>query len=122
MNGHILVVEDEADIREAMAEAIADAGFEVSTAENGEQGLAQALEHHPDLILLDLKMPVMDGQAVLKKLRDDPWGSHAKVIVMTAMDDVDNVANAHENKIDEYLIKTHTTLDTLVRRIRVTLA
>lgn len=117
-----MVVEDEADIREAMAEAIAEDGFEVSTAENGEIGLATAVEKHPDLILLDLRMPIMDGQTMLKKLRDDPWGSRVKVIIMTAMDDVENVATAHQSNLEDYLIKTHTTLDTLVRRIRVTLA
>lgn len=122
MTGKVLVVEDEADIREAMAEAIAEDGFTVSTAENGQEGLEKALAEHPDLILLDLKMPIMDGQQVLEKLRADPWGSNCKVIVMTAMDDVDNVASAHQNRLEDYLIKTYTTLDTLVRKVRVTLA
>ena len=72
MSERILIVEDEADIREAMADAITQAGYEVKTAENGELGLKVALEEHPNLILLDLVMPIMDGHQMLARLRDDP--------------------------------------------------
>jgi DNA-binding response OmpR family regulator len=121
MDKHILLVEDEADIRDAMAEAIIDAGFKVSTAQNGEVGLKMALEQKPDLVLLDIRMPVMGGQEMLQKMRQDPWGKGVKVIVMTAMDDVANVTVAHQSDIDDYLIKTHTSLDELLQKIRLAL-
>ena len=117
----ILIVEDEIDIREAMAEAIAGAGFTTLTAENGQIGLQIALTEHPDLILLDLMMPVLNGHETLKKLRADAWGKNAKVIVLTAMDDVTNIATAHQNPIEDYIIKAHTSLDELIKKVRLTI-
>jgi len=87
MNKKILIVEDEPDIREAMAEAIADAGFITLTAENGAVGYETAIKEEPDLILLDIVMPIMDGHTTLKKLRQHPWGQHAKVVMLTSMDE-----------------------------------
>lgn len=121
MNTHILIIEDEQDIREAMAEALTDAGYQVSQAENGEVGLATALKDHPDLLLLDIIMPVMDGHTVLRKLREDSWGKSAKVIVLTSMDDVKNVATAHTGKIEDYIIKVHTSLDDVIKQVRLAL-
>lgn len=121
MKKSVLVVEDEADIREAIAEALLDADFSVETAENGEIGVRKALEQKPDLILLDLVMPVLDGHQALKKLRLDPWGKQAKVIVLTAMDDVNNVASVHEGNITDYIIKAHSSLDDIVKKVRLEL-
>lgn len=122
MQKNILIMEDETDLREAMAEAIRDAGFSVTTAENGEVGLKIALEQKPDLILLDIMMPIMDGHETLRKLRSDPWGKNVKVIILTAMDDVANVAEAHEGDIHDYIIKAHTSLDEILRQVRSALA
>jgi len=121
MQKKVLIVEDEIDIREAMAEAISDAGFLVSTAENGLIGLEKALAEKPDLILLDLIMPIMDGHQALKKIREDIWGRNAKVIVLTAMDDVTNVATAYEDSISDYIIKAHSSLDEIVKKVRMEL-
>lgn len=118
MEKRILIVEDETDIREAMAEAITQAGLLVSTAPNGAVGLQHALTEHPDLILLDIVMPIMDGHTFLDKLRLDPWGKDAKVIMLTSMDDVKNIANAHEGRIADYIIKAHSSLDEIVQKVR----
>jgi CheY-like chemotaxis protein len=121
MNKTILLVEDEVDIREAMAEALTQAGYTVIEAENGAIGLEKAIELKPDLVLLDIIMPVMDGHGVLEKLRDDPWGKSAKVIVLTSMDDVQNIASAHAGAIQDYIIKAHASLDEIVKKVRLTL-
>ncbi len=121
MNEHILIVEDETDIREPMTEALVQAGYRVSVAENGQTGLEIALREQPNLILLDLKMPVMDGHEMLRRLRQDPWGEKVRVVVLTAMDDVENVSYAHEGKIVDYIIKAHTSLDELVKQVRMAL-
>lgn len=115
----ILLIEDEPDIREAMAEAVASEDFKVLTAENGEIGLKMAIEQNPDLILLDLVMPVMDGRIMLKRLREDPWGKNAKVIILTSMDDVENVTLAYEDEIVGYIIKAHSSLEDIMRQIRL---
>jgi len=119
MNQRVLIVEDEIDIREAMAEAITEAGYEVFQAENGQVGLIMALSQKPDAILLDIRMPVMDGHEMLKRLRQDVWGRHAKVIMLTSMDDASNVVHAHEEKIDDYIIKAHVSLEEVVTKVRM---
>lgn len=119
MNKKILIVEDEQDLREAMAEALDEAGFTIVTAPDGAVGLDKAKTEHPDLILLDLMMPVMNGQEMLSQLREDPWGRYANVVILSAMDDVSHIANAHEGKILDYIIKAHTSLDELVKEVRM---
>lgn len=119
MEKRILIVEDEPDIREAIAEAITQAGFTAITAENGEVGLEQAITEKPDLILLDIFMPIMDGHQMLTKLRLDPWGKSVKVIMLTSMDDIQNIGTAHEEKITDYLIKAHSSLDEIIAKVRL---
>lgn len=122
MRKSILVIEDEADMREAIETALQNADFHVITAENGQEGIDKALQHEPDLILLDLLMPVMGGQEVLKKLREYPYGQRARIIVLTAMDDIANVGAAYEANIAGYIIKTETSLHDLVNKVQTTLA
>ncbi len=118
MNKHILVVEDEPDLREAMVEVLVEAGFNVSAAPDGSAGLESAIAEKPDLILMDLMMPIMDGHEMLRRLRQDPWGRSAHVVVLSAMDDVSNIAQAHEGKLEDYIIKAHTSLEELVKKVR----
>lgn len=119
MEKHVLVVEDEQDIREAVSEALTDAGFTVTPATNGAEGLKLALEKKPDLILLDIVMPEMNGHEMLKKLREDKWGQDAKVIMLTSMDNTQNVAEAYEGDITDYVIKIHNSLDEIVKKVRL---
>ncbi len=121
MSQRILIVEDEVDVRETIADALTQAGYQVSVAEDGEVGLRLAQNEHPDLILLDLIMPVMDGHEMLRRLRQDMWGKDANVVVLTSMDDATNVASAYEGKITDYIIKVHTTLDELINQVRLAL-
>lgn len=121
MRKSILVVEDESDMREAIETALKNADFHVITAENGQDGLEKALEYEPDLILLDLLMPVMGGQEVLKRLRETPFGQTVKIIILTAMDDISNVGTAYEGGISGYITKSETSLHDLVSQVKATL-
>lgn len=118
MKKRVLIVEDETDIREAMADYLEQHDYNVSQAENGEVGLRVALEEKPDVILLDLMMPVMDGHAMLDKLRHDSWGRDAKVVIMSAMDDVTNIGSAYQTGITEYIIKSNASLEELAKKVR----
>lgn len=115
----ILLIEDEKDISDAISETLVGAGYQVLTAENGQVGLSLALAEHPDLILLDLVMPVMDGHETLRRLRNDPWGRSASIIILTAMDDVTNIATAHEYPITDYIIKAQTSLEDVLKKVRL---
>jgi DNA-binding response OmpR family regulator len=114
----VLIVEDEADLREAIMTALTYEGFNVLSAENGEMGLAIARTQKPNLILLDLMMPKMDGLTMLKHLRSDERGKDVKVIVMTALDDFERIAEVVEAGGDEYIVKTSITLSGIIEKVK----
>lgn len=83
----ILLVDDEEDIRELYSTKLRSEGLNVVTAVNGKECLEIAKRDHPDLILLDLKMPEMDGAEALTHLKEDPETRDIKVVFLTAMSD-----------------------------------
>ena len=104
MNKKILIVEDEKVIREALKTRLLEEKFQILEAKDGERGLAVALQEKPDLILLDIIMPVMDGMTMLKYLRKDAWGKKAKVIILTNLSDSTKVQEALEHDTNDYLV------------------
>jgi len=81
----VLIIDDEDDIREVAALSLESvAGWEVFTANSGSQGLARAVEHQPDAILLDVMMPGMDGPTTLRELRKNPATAKIPVLLLTA--------------------------------------
>lgn len=82
----VLVVDDDASIRQFIAMALTDSGYEVTTASHGHEALESAQRSPPDVILLDMRMPVMDGWAFARAYRDRP-PPHAPVVVLTAARD-----------------------------------
>lgn len=84
--GRVLVVDDEEDVRQMLSEQLTEAGLEVVTAEDGQEGLEAIHREAPDAVLLDLVMPVMDGMTFLEKLRANPLHTGLPVIVLTAKD------------------------------------
>jgi DNA-binding response OmpR family regulator len=80
----LLVVDDELAILEALQEVLSSEGYAVSTASNGAEGLQRATEERPDLVLLDLMMPIMDGWEMLRRMQEDTQLQHVPVIVMSA--------------------------------------
>ncbi len=83
----ILIVDDELAFREIFSTKLAADGFRVETAENGQVGIEKAKALKPDLILMDVKMPVMDGATALLKLRDDPEMKDIKVAFLSSIGD-----------------------------------
>jgi CheY-like chemotaxis protein len=81
----VLIIDDEDDIREVAALSLESvAGWDVVTANSGAQGLARALEHQPDAILLDVMMPGMDGPTTFRELRKNPGTANIPVLLLTA--------------------------------------
>jgi CheY-like chemotaxis protein len=80
----ILIVDDEFGIVDILSEVLEDEGYRVVTAANGKQGLEQVAEVRPDLVILDVMMPVLDGLEVLRRLRSDAASRDLEVIVMSA--------------------------------------
>ncbi len=114
---HVLVIEDDPDIRRSLVRSLTDHGHAVSTAPAGLPGLQQAVDEPPDLVLLDLGLPDIDGHEVLRMLRavrDTP------VIIVTARDDDPSVVKALDSGADDYVLKPFTS-EQLQARIRAVL-
>lgn len=119
LNKKILIVEDEAPLRNAVTDILTFEGFEVFQAKNGQEGLDIALKEHPDLILLDLMMPIMDGLTMLEKLRQDAeFGKSAAVILLTNINDPDKVAMATEAGSYDFLVKSDWNIEDVVKKIK----
>ena len=79
--------------------------YEVITAGNGKEGLKKSLQEKPDVILLDVIMPVMDGHEMLEVLRKQPGGNFSSVIMLTARSQTQDIARANACGIDDYIVK-----------------
>lgn len=117
----ILVVEDEASMRTALADTLKDAGFEVVKAEDGEQGLELAVKDRPDLILLDILMPKKDGLTMMKELRarEDNWSKEVPIIWLTAVSVNESMLKeAVKLEPTHYLIKSEVTLEDVLKKVK----
>ncbi len=118
----ILAVEDDKMLSSIYEMKLKGAGYTVETAFNGEEGLEKARTFEPDLILLDLIMPVMDGYGMLTKLKEDPLLKDIKVIVLTNLGQEDNIKRAVERGVLEYLIKTDSSIAEIIEKVEQVLA
>ena len=114
----ILVVDDEDNLRLPLTDKLKIAGFEVFEGKNGKEGLKMALAEHPDIILLDIMMPVMSGWEMLADLRKDKWGVTAKVIMLTVIEDSGSVSRLMQDGGVGYLIKTEQSMDSIVEKVK----
>lgn len=114
----ILVIEDERPLVQALEEKLVKSGFDIVFASNGQEGLDKAYSEKPDLILLDIVMPIMDGMTMLKKLHSDDWGKTIPVIVLTNLSDNEKITQAMELGSYDYLVKSDWSLEDVVERIR----
>ena len=113
----VLVVEDEFSLMRAVLEKFKNESFTTLQARNGVEGLAIALKEHPDLILLDIMMPKMDGISLLRELRKDVWGKDAKVVMLTNLSDNEKLAEAEELGIDDFFIKTNLKIEDILKKV-----
>lgn len=127
-NKKILVieeVEDDTALRNVLHDKFNREGFSVLEAKNGEEGLATALREHPDIILLDIVLPKMDGLTMMKKLRAaNEWGKHVPIILLTNLNADDEKINQAitDNEPAYYLVKSNWSVEDLVEKIRERLA
>lgn len=113
----ILIIEDEIPLLNVLGRKLEEAGFRVIGAVNGEEGYVTAIKRHPDLILLDLLMPVMGGIDFLAKLREDEWGKKANVSVITNLSDPDKQAQAEGYGVIDFITKADWSIEKIVARI-----
>ncbi len=111
----VLIIDDEVQIRRLLRVTLEAAGYRVLEAANGEDGLAEAAQRNPDVIILDLGLPAMDGLTVLKRLRE--W-SRAPVLVLSVQEGEGDKVAALDNGADDYMTKPFSTAE-LLARLRV---
>jgi DNA-binding response OmpR family regulator len=118
MNPRILIIEDERPMRTALQDCLAAEGYRVLTAADGETGFAKAIEEKPDLILLDLMMPRLDGYTLCAELRR--LGHTTPVLMLTAKGLIQDRVRGLDVGADDYLVKPFST-EELLARIRAVL-
>lgn len=114
----ILVIEDEQLLINALTKRLTDAGYKISVARDGEEGLQKALTEKPDLLLVDIVLPKMDGITMLSKIRQDPWGKSVKAIILSNLSDEAKVADALSQGVRDYLVKTDWKLEDIVKKVK----
>ncbi len=115
----ILIIEDDLPLKKILSDRLIKEGFEVIGAEDGEAGLSMALAEHPDLILLNNRLPKMDGITVMEKLREDAWGANVPIIILTNYEADDAMLKAIvKHRPSYYLVKTSWKLDDIVKKIK----
>ena len=118
----ILIVEDESDTMRVLFDKLKQKEVEIIEAKNGAEGLEIALKTKPDLILLDIVMPIMDGLTMLKKIKTDPAVKNIPVIILTNYGDAEKIAEAIEIGACGYLIKVDLKIDDLMEKVNEALS
>ena len=118
MSKKILVIEDDSVLQKAMKNALEAEGYSVIQAFDGEAGFKKILKIKPDLIILDLLMPVRPGEWVLKKMNEKGIIEKYPLIVLTVKSDVANINNLARLNVQYYFSKSHYSLEMLTKKVK----
>ncbi len=114
----VAIVEDDQSITDIYRFKLEHEGFAVAVAHDGQEGLKVIKDFNPELILLDLRMPVMSGDIMLGHLRATDWGSNIKVIILTNISKDEAPTGLRFLNVDRYIVKAHHTPNQVVDVIR----
>jgi len=118
----VMLVEDDNNLREIYEARLLAEGYEIVSAQDGEEALALAIKEKPDLIIADIMMPKISGFDMLDILRSTPETKDTKVIMMTALSQAEDKARATKLGADRYLVKSQVTLEDVARVAKEVLA
>lgn len=122
MTAKIAIIEDDIVISQMYRMKFEAEGFDVQTAENGRLGVELCEKMRPDIILLDILMPEMDGDQALKKIRASSWGKHTPVLVLTNVGEEEAPASLKSLGIHSYIVKADFTPRQVTERVKQALA
>ncbi len=118
----ILAAEDDKLISNSLCEALKTAGYDPTPAYDGEEAVAKAKEIVPDLVLLDIMMPKLDGISVLWELKANPTTAKIPVVVLTNIGDVETISKIVEAGAVDYLLKSDQSVDDIIQKVKDVLA
>lgn len=114
----ILFIEDESALQKILGEALSKKGYEVIPALDGQIGLRLVKTKKPDLVLLDLILPKIDGFKILKQIKEDPETGEIPIVVLTNLEGVEDADRALEIGATAYLVKDNHSLEEVVEKIK----
>ena len=117
MNKKILIVDDDPTFQKVMSDKLKSLNYEITSAMDGEQGLKMALEGRPDLVLLDIKMPKLDGIGFLKTLKEKKDIDPIPVLITSNLGTIDQISEGIALGVKGYIIKSNESLDNIVKEI-----
>lgn len=117
MTKRILVVEDQEDLRGILCDLLSGSGFEVAEAANGREGVAKAQSERPDLILMDIQLPVLDGYEATRQIKADPRLATTPIIAVSSFAMKGDEEKARASGCDHYVTKPYSPMQ-LLRSIR----
>lgn len=117
MGAKIVVVEDDKFLRDLMSQKLGDTPHEIYTAADGEEGMEKIREQKPDLILLDLILPGVNGFEVLEQLKQEEELSQIPVVVLSNLGQENDIEKAKRLGAEDYMVKAHFTLEEIISKI-----
>ena len=118
MTSKILLIEDDKFLRDLISQKLKSEGYEVVEAAEGREGLEKIKKEKPNLVLLDLVLPGIDGFEVLKKIKEDPSTSSLPVIILSNLGQKDSVEKGLKMGAVDYLIKAHFTPTEIIEKVK----
>ena len=118
MSKKIVIIEDDKFLRELISKKLSDAGYEVLEAIDGEEGIKRVKESKPDLVLLDLILPGIDGFEVLGQIKQDPSFSNLPVIILSNLGQKEDVEKGLKLGAVDFLVKAHFTPGEIIEKIK----
>lgn len=117
----ILIVEDDKFLRELIAQKLIKEGYNIAEAVDGEKGIKTVKEEKPDLVLLDLILPGIDGFEVLAKMKEDPKMAQIPVIILSNLGQKDDIERGLKMGAVDYMIKAHFTPGEIIEKVKAVL-
>lgn len=114
----IAIIEDDPVISQMYRMKFEADGFDVQLADNGKKGVALVEHFRPDIILLDIQMPEMNGNVALKEIRQNDWGKQIPVIILTNLGAEEAPKDIHQYGIDSYIVKAELTPREVVQHVK----
>lgn len=113
----ILIVEDSIDLADTLHDMLVMHGYTALVATTGKDAVALALSHHPDLIMLDIRLPDISGYEVLHAIRQDQWGKTALFSVLTASESLENISKNIDLPVKDILFKPNCSIAEIIEHI-----